>query len=132
MDDKSLVFVFAQHLVEEALAGAALLIKNASLAQAGIDQQAERQREIGFFREVVDVLWMAVFFQDEIVFAEAVDNLSVLVAHRRQYVDHFDLNVQRTGGRLLLAVQLPRRQVHESRRQCQRETRQSLPHSLQI
>ena len=51
MDHEGFILVRAQHVVEEAVAGRALLVKNAPLAHAGIDQQAERQWKVGISRE---------------------------------------------------------------------------------
>ena len=60
----------AQEMVQEAVAGIAFLIQNSSLAHAGVDQQAQAQRSIGFAGEIIYGLWAAVFFQGEIVFLE--------------------------------------------------------------
>src|SRR5208283_1674446 len=63
VNDERGIFVLAQKLVEEAVAGAALVVQDAALAEAGVDQEAEAQRQIGFVREVVDGLRAAVFVQ---------------------------------------------------------------------
>ena len=99
MDDECLVLVFAHQVFQKGVAGDTLLLQHAPLAHAGVHQQAEREREIGFFGEVADRLRTAVFFQLEVVLGQVVYDLAVFVAHRGQHIDHFD--VGREGRRLL-------------------------------
>ena len=47
VDDEGLVLIDAHELVEKRIAGDPLLLDQPALAQAGIDQQAKRQRQIG-------------------------------------------------------------------------------------
>ena len=54
VDDKGFVLFFPQHLRQKALTGIALFVEDASLAHAGIDQHAERQREVGFAGEIFE------------------------------------------------------------------------------
>src|SRR5581483_2783645 len=63
MDHKCRVFALVQHLVKKAVAGVALLLQHASLAQAGIHQQAQRERKIGLSGKVTNRLWVAIFLQ---------------------------------------------------------------------
>jgi hypothetical protein len=68
------------------------LRENTSLASTGVDQQAERQRKIGFFTEIADRLGTSVFFQPEIVFYKIGNNLALFVADRSQESDDFNIN----------------------------------------
>ena len=111
VNDEGLVLVFAQHVIEKGVAGAALLVQNAPLAHARVHEQAERQGKIGFLREITDRLRMPVLFQDEIIFGQVADEASMFIAHRRQhaYHLHFDRN-----GRCLLAPQSLIRERHKN------------------
>src|SRR5437870_3172163 len=82
VDDESLIPVHADHLIQKALTGASFLTEHASLAHAGVYQQAQRQRDISFAREVANDLGASVFCKSEIIFVQAVDDLSVLVPRR--------------------------------------------------
>src|SRR5208283_1732193 len=66
VNDKGLVLVDAQHLIEKGGAGVALLAENTPLAEAGIHQKAEGQRKIRLMREVANGLRAVIFFQLEI------------------------------------------------------------------
>ena len=92
VDDESLVLVLADHLIEETLTCAALFAQYPPLAHAGVNQQAQGKREIGFARKVANYLRTAVFGQREVVFAESVDDFSVPVARRGKNVNHLDLD----------------------------------------
>ncbi len=100
MDDKSFVLIFAQHLRQKTFTGVALFAEHPSLAHAGIYQQSEGKREVGFAREILEALRTTILGQREIIFGQAVHDLSVLVPDRRQDVDHFDLD--RHGGNRLV------------------------------
>ena len=62
------IFVLAKKFIEEAVACAALLIEDAALAEAGVHQEAQPQRQVAFVREIVDGLGTPVFIQLKIVF----------------------------------------------------------------
>src|SRR6267154_991123 len=68
MDEKGFVFVFAEDVIEERAAGGAFLIKDAALAEAGVHEEAEGEREIGFLGEIGDGLRLAVLVEGEVVF----------------------------------------------------------------
>ena len=91
VNDESLI-LRTKHLVEEGVAGAALFAEHAALAQACIDQQSERQREIRFAAEVLDDFRAPVFLQRKVVFRQVVNDLAVLVAHGSEHVDHFHVD----------------------------------------
>ena len=105
MDDEGLVLFRTHQVVQEAIAGRALLLQHASLTHAGVNQQTKRERQVRIFGEVTDGLRMAVLLQLEVVLGQVVDDLAVLVAHRGQHVDHLDVGGKRrrflAGGRLL-------------------------------
>ena len=65
VNDKREVFFAAQDLSQEALAGVPLVGQDAPRAAAGIDQQADGQRQIALLREVPDGLRAAVLLQEE-------------------------------------------------------------------
>lgn len=103
VDDECLVFG-TQHLVKEAVAGAAFFAENPALAHAGVDQQTEREREIRFAAEVLDGLRAPIFLQGEVIFAQVIDDLAVLVAHRGKHVHDFHVD---SDGVLLPVDRLP-------------------------
>ena len=72
MNDEGLIFV-PQYLIEEAIAGSALVAKDASLASARVDQEAKRQGQVGFPREVANGLRPAVLVEHEIVLDQIAD-----------------------------------------------------------
>ena len=83
------------------MTGASLFIEQTHLAHAGVHQQAKRERQISVLGKVTDCLRTPVFFQQEIVFSQVMDDLPMLVTHRGQHVDDFHLYGKR---RRLLAV----------------------------
>ena len=127
MDDEGLVLFRTHQVVQEAIAGRALLLQHASLTHAGVNQQTKRERQVRIFGEVTDGLRMAVLLQLEVVLGQVVDDLAVLVAHRGQHVDHLDVGGKRrrflAGGRLLTRRRLlawksgPSQQQEKRRRQ---------------
>lgn len=60
-----------------------------------MDQEAEREREIGFARAVEDRLRSAVFLYGEVVFGEIPDDLAVLVANGSKNIDYLDAGGKR-------------------------------------
>ncbi len=100
MNHKSLVFIFAQHVIEKGVARAALLVQNAPLAHARVHQKTKRQGKIGLLREISNRLRMAVLLHNEIIFVQVVDEMPVLIANRRKHAYH--LHVHRDGRPLLL------------------------------
>lgn len=95
MDDEGFVLVLAQDLVQKGPAGAALLAEHVAHAHAGIDQQAEGERQVGLAREVADRLRVAVFLEEKIVAREVLDDPALFVANRRQHVHDFDVDGDR-------------------------------------
>ena len=83
-------------------------INQTALAAAHVDQQPDRQRQIGLTREVFDLLWLAVFGQNKIILGEVVDQCSVLVANRGGHVYH--LHVDRHVCFFLAAHPRPKNQ----------------------
>ena len=108
VNHERLVLVFAKHVIEESVAGVALLVEDAALAHAGIHQQAQGERKIGVRREIGNCLRMAVLLQREIIFGEVANQSAMFIAHRGEH--RHQLDVHGDGGALLLA---------EQRRSCQ-------------
>jgi len=81
MDEEGFVFVFAQDAIEESTAGGALLVENLALAEAGVHEQAQGEREVGLFGEIGDGLRFAVLLESEVVFGEVADDVAVFVAN---------------------------------------------------
>jgi len=80
VDEEGFVFVFAEDMVEEGMAGGAFLVENAALAEAGVDEEAEGEREIGLFGEIGDGLGLGVLIEGEVVFREIAEEVAVFVA----------------------------------------------------
>ena len=103
VDEKRFVLVLAQDVLEEFVAGIALLIEHARLAAAGIEEQAERERKIALLGEVADGLRTPVFLDGEFVLGQIVDDLALFVADGGQDADNVDaggeLGVLRPGER---------------------------------
>jgi len=91
MDHEGLVLVLAHDLFEKPIAGRAFLFEHARHAEAGIDQQAECQRQIRLAREVFDGLWTAIVIQREVLFGEVLNDLAVLIVNSGEYVHHLDV-----------------------------------------
>ena len=98
VDEEGFVFVFAEDMVEERAAGGTFLIEDAALAEAGVDEEAEGEREIGFFGEIGDGLGLGVLFEGEVVFGEIADEVAVFVADGGEKIDGGDVY---GDGRLL-------------------------------
>ena len=122
MNQKRQIAVRAQHLIEKALAGGALIVQHVALAGAGI-QQPERQRQIGLPCEVANHLRVALFVQHELLLVQVLDDLALLVAHGGENVHHFYFaricrrrlyGRARRGWRLLPAQPVSSRKQRES------------------
>ena len=98
VDEERFVFVFAEDMVEEGVAGGAFLIEDAALAEAGVDEEAEGEGEIGLFGEIGDGLGLGVLFEGEVVFGEVADEVAMFVADSGQEIDGGDVY---GDGRLL-------------------------------
>ena len=98
VDEEGFVFVFAKDAVEERAAGGPLLVEEAALAEAGVHEEAEGEREVGLFGEIGDGLGLGVLFEDEVVFGEIVHEVAVLVADGGEEIDGG--NVEGDGGLL--------------------------------
>ena len=103
MNHESLVLIFAQQMTDKSVAGVALLVQHASLAHAGVHQQAQSKRQIGILREIRDRLRVAVLLQHKIILGHIADQRAVLVAHRGKH--GYQFHVHRNGRALLLAKQ---------------------------
>jgi hypothetical protein len=99
MDEEGFVFVFTKDTIEERSAGGAFLIEDAALAEAGVHEEAEGEREVGLFGEVGDGLGLAVLIESEVVFGEIADEIAVLVADSSEEIYGGDLD---SDGRGLL------------------------------
>ena len=99
LDDKSLILRRGEHLVKEGAAGAALLIENVALREAGVDQKAEGEGKIRVLIEVADGLGMSVYLEDEVVFGEVLDERSFLVADDGRDIHKACVDGERWGSR---------------------------------
>jgi hypothetical protein len=90
VDEEGFVFVFAQDAIEERAAGGAFLVEDAALAEAGVNEEAESEREIGLFGEIGDGLGLGVLFKSEVVFGEIADEVAVFVADGGEEIDGGD------------------------------------------
>ena len=99
MNDEGFVFIFAEKTIEKRAAGGKFLIEYAALTEAGVDQEAEGEGEIGFPGEIGDSLRFGVLGEDEVFFGEVVDEGAVLVADGGEEIDGID--VEGDGGGLL-------------------------------
>src|SRR5258708_8985594 len=79
-------------MVEERAAGGAFLIEDAALAEAGVDEEAEGEGEIGLFGEIGDGLGLGVLFEGEVVFGEVADEVAMFVADSGQEIDGGDVD----------------------------------------
>src|SRR5258708_17103408 len=92
-DDKRLV-LGAQRALEEGTSDFFFHIQDAQLAIAGIDENAESQREIGFGPEIFNGLELAVFEQVEVVLGKIRNQRSMFVLHVKKQLDDFDVYLQ--------------------------------------
>ncbi len=111
MDQEGFVFVLAQDVIEERIAGALLLIEDAPLAKARVNEQAEGERQIAFACEILDRLRTGVFLEREVRLIQVGDDFPVLIADGGVYRDEFyfggDFGL-RLRRRLLLRLGLRR------------------------
>jgi len=84
-------------VVKEGAAGGTLLIENATLTEAGVDQEAEGEREVGLFGEIGEGLGLAILLETEIVFCEIADDVAVFVADGGEEIDGGDVDGNRRG-----------------------------------
>jgi hypothetical protein len=98
VNDESFVPIFAHHLIQKAMAGAALLVENAALAHAGVDEETKGQRKVGIASEVVNGLRSTILAESEIIFGKVVDDFAVLIADSGEHIDDFDLDGDGCGG----------------------------------
>ena len=97
VNDKGLVFVLAEDAIEERAAGGAFLVEEAELAEAGVDEEAEGEREVGLFGEIGDGLGLGVLFEGEVVFGEIADEVAVFVADCGKEIDGGDVYADGRG-----------------------------------
>src|SRR5271169_4871447 len=97
MDEESLVLRVGQHLVEKGLARRLFLVEGVVHTHTGVDQQAERQRQVRVYVEVLDSLGARVFEQGEVVFREIGDDLSLLVADGDRQGNNLYINRKSSG-----------------------------------
>jgi hypothetical protein len=113
MDEEGFVFVFAQDAIEERAAGRAFLVEDAALAEAGVNEEAKGEREIGLFGEIGDGLGLGVLFEGEVVFGEIADEVAVFVADGGEEIDGGDVE---GDGRGLLGEEGEGGEEEEERR----------------
>jgi hypothetical protein len=106
--DEGFVFVFAKDVVEERAASGEFLVKDATLAKAGVNEKAEGEGKIGFSGEIGDGLRLGVLFEEEVILNEGVDEGVVFIADGDEEIDSVDVDGDGSG---LLAWRI--RQVQE-------------------
>ena len=98
LHDEGLVLRRGEHLVEEGAAGGALFVDDVALGEAGVDEQAEGQREVGVLVEVADGLGFAVDLEDEVVLGEVLDEGTLFVTDDDREVDEAGIDGDGWGG----------------------------------
>jgi acetyl esterase/lipase len=96
LNHEGLVLRRGEHLVEKYAAGAALVVEDAALGDAGVNQQTEDQREVGVFVEVADGLGLAVDLEGEVVLGEVLDEGALFITDDHREVD--ETGVDGEGG----------------------------------
>src|ERR1039458_7425791 len=108
-DDEGLV-LGAQSALEERASDRLFHVEDALLAAAGVDENAEGQREIGFGLEVFDGLGLAVLEQGEVVFGGGGGQGAMFVFDVEEQLDDLDVDLEGLGGLVLrLGVGVRRR-----------------------
>ena len=92
MNQESEIFVLTEKVVQEAIAGTPLLVENATLAQAGVNEQTKTKGQIAFPSEKSNRLRTAIFFERKIVFGEIRNNFAVLVMNGGKDIDGIHLH----------------------------------------
>src|ERR1700723_624920 len=125
MNQESLIlFFFPQGVIHESGTRAAFLIEHAALAQAGIHEEADCERQIILPRKIGNRLRTPVFVQSKIVLGQIRDDLAVLVAHDGGNRDDIRLNgyFWFLSFCVLLAKQKRARHKYQQGRQQQRNS----------
>ena len=78
--------------------------EHAQLAIAGIDENAEGQRQIGFGLEIFDGLGLAVLGDVKVVFGEVGDQRAMLVFDVEEELDDLDVDLEGFDGLVLRLV----------------------------
>jgi hypothetical protein len=103
VDQESVVFILAEHLLQKGGACAAFLVKQPLLAWAGVHQKSYGERQVGVFHEVFDRLRTPVFFEVEVGLGQVIRDMSFFIAHGGEHVD--DVNLRRKRGQAILGSQ---------------------------
>ena len=93
-----------QDLLQERPANFFLHVEDALLAAAGVDQDAERERQIRFGGEVLDGLRSAVLSDVEVTFGQVGDERALFVFDVEKQLHHVDINFQRLLRLLVVAA----------------------------
>ncbi len=80
LDEERLIAVRCEHFVEEGRAGGAFVVEHVTLAHAGVDEQADGERNVGVVVEVANGLGFAVDLQGEVVAGKPREQRAALVA----------------------------------------------------
>ena len=124
-DHHGAVLIGVQDAVEELDGGFLLEPEAVADAVAGVDQDAEAQRQIAFRVELQNALGLLALDDLEIVLGEVGDEAALLVGDREQQVDagHVDLNAGRLVGLVAAAGLAAGRRVFARRPRCRRRGR---------
>ena len=95
MDHERFVTVGLQDLIEKRITRRFFFTQNPMLAIAGINQQPDTQGLVRLPGKVGNRLAHAVFLNSKVLFRQVVDHLALLVAYRREHVDHLHVSRER-------------------------------------
>src|ERR1700733_15715337 len=102
-DDKGFI-LRAHDIFQERRAHFLFHVKHALLAPAGIDEDTERQRKIGFGLEVFDGLLFTVFKDVELLFGQIGNQGAVLVFDVEKELNDFDVDLESSRGVVLRGI----------------------------
>ena len=102
-DDESFVLV-AQNVIEESAAHFLFHFEHAHLAAAGVDEDAERKRQIAFRCKVFNGLGLAVLKQLEVILSLVGDEGTLLILHIEEQLHHVDPDLQGLHGLFVVLI----------------------------
>ena len=105
VDDEGFIFV-GQDLFQERATDFLLHVENSQLTAAGVDQDSERERQVGLGGKIFHGLRLAVFRDIKISFGKVRHECAVLVFDVKENLHDVDVHLQSFGGLLILVVGL--------------------------
>jgi hypothetical protein len=86
----------AQHTLEENIASQRFVTNESLLATAGINHERQTQGKLGPASAILDRLFLAILFEDEVIFRKPFLRLSILAFHHRGDPDQPSRHLQRS------------------------------------